>query len=430
MMKKLTKQQQVVFKNIIKDINESLEDPIFSNNFISLSGPAGTGKTFLISFLVRYLKKQNSKIKIFLTSPTHKSLKVIRKMVNQNNLNISYATIHSFLNLKLKPNLLEGIQELILEKNKKNKKADLLIIDESSMISEKLFNFIKKAKRIGRTKVILFVGDPYQLPPVDTKKEDLPVFSLKQYKLTEIVRQAKDNPIINLSFQIRERIKSKNFIPIKDLFQNQNQNKNIQIFTNFEKFMNAYFNDPSDKIIGAYTNKQVENYNFRIRKKLKGDVPYLIPGDKLTLQEPLVEGEEIIHANGETIEVKDCEKIFDKNVNIYYWKIKDTENKKFKIIDPFSQNKFKEILEMLAIIAKSKKGYEKRKAWEKYFDIKNAFIDVKYNFAVTLHKLQGSTYNNVYLDLRGLDYLQDKEFLYRLCYVGITRASNAIKIIL
>lgn len=69
--------------------------------------------------------------------------------------------------------------------------------------------------------------------------------------------------------------------------------------------------------------------------------------------------------------------------------------------------------------------------WKKFFILKEEYADLKYIHASTIHKSQGSTYKNVYLDLSTLIKLshEEKELAYRLMYVAVTRASENIKII-
>jgi ATP-dependent exoDNAse (exonuclease V) alpha subunit len=70
--------------------------------------------------------------------------------------------------------------------------------------------------------------------------------------------------------------------------------------------------------------------------------------------------------------------------------------------------------------------------WENFFALKEFFADVKYTFASTIHKLQGSTYETVYIDLFALannKYIEMDQ-LYRLVYVAMTRASKDIKILI
>lgn len=84
-------------------------------------------------------------------------------------------------------------------------------------------------------------------------------------------------------------------------------------------------------------------------------------------------------------------------------------------------------------MARKEKDYKKRKKmWENFFALKEFFADVKYTFASTIHKLQGSTYDTVYIDLFSLSantYI-DRDQLYRLVYVAMTRAAKDIKILI
>jgi ATP-dependent exoDNAse (exonuclease V) alpha subunit len=83
--------------------------------------------------------------------------------------------------------------------------------------------------------------------------------------------------------------------------------------------------------------------------------------------------------------------------------------------------------------ARIEKNYKTRKKmWEKFYSIKELFADVKYIYASTIHKLQGSTYESVYIDFYNLNFLKKlpKEEFYRLFYVAITRASKDVKILI
>jgi len=96
--------------------------------------------------------------------------------------------------------------ELALEKSKQPrfilnedspiKDADCVVVDECSMISDRAAEDIRKFN-----KKILVLGDPYQLPPV--KGEGAFTSKKPDFLLTEIHRQARDNPIIDMATRIR-----------------------------------------------------------------------------------------------------------------------------------------------------------------------------------------------------------------------------------
>ena len=178
----LTEHQQDIFNNIIQDIETIVSQGGQWDNVVSLIGAAGVGKTFSTVQIIKKLIKNNRKV--MFTTPTHKALKVAKDMMENEGIQIDCSTIHSFLNLKLKPNFDNGLQELIAEEFNKNKKrCDVLIVDESSMVSAELFAHIEQSIRYRRAKVVLFVGDYFQLPPVDGEVN--PVFEMKsQYELT------------------------------------------------------------------------------------------------------------------------------------------------------------------------------------------------------------------------------------------------------
>ena len=131
------------------------------------------------------------------------------------------------------------------------------------------------------------------------------------------------------------------------------------------------------------------------------------------------------------MELSSATKVYYETLKIEFWDCKDLNGLPFKVIDPNSKGRFEMALNMLAKSAKFEKDYKERsKKWKKFFDLKEVFVDVKYIYASTIHKLQGSTYETVYIDLREIEKMSDKDMMYRLLYVAITRASKDVKVLL
>jgi hypothetical protein len=120
------------------------------------------------------------------------------------------------------------------------------------------------------------------------------------------------------------------------------------------------------------------------------------------------------------------------NFDIYYWECFDENNKNFHIVEKNSISRYNDILNNLSKKAKQTYGKEDReKAWEVFFTVKDFFVDVKHSFASTIHKLQGSTYETIYIDLYTISKNNmDRDTIFRLIYVAITRASKNIKILI
>ena len=431
--------QNLIFEEIFRDITNILQVDMVWNNIVALSGAAGTGKTYLTTQLVKELSK---KYKITVTAPTHKALKVLRKNLSYNHtLNVSTKTIHAFLNIKLMVDYDKGIQKFVPDKTKLDQSsADILIVDESSMVSKELYEYILDAVTSDRVKSVLFVGDYYQLLPIDSNKNFVSDIRI-QYELKDIVRQAKDSYIIQIATKLREIIQNQEYISIQDFFTKNNTSQ-IEFFNTKEDFYNDFcknenwFNE--DKIITSFRNSDVDFHNNVIRKRFWNEKHILSPeqyisGDRIVFQDSNVRNGMILHHNSDDVIISNAEKKYSEYLDMYYWECRDANNLDFRIIDKNSLFKFNEFMKKLADKAKKEFDKEKRALlWENFFELREYFVDVKYSFASTIHKLQGSTYETVYIDLMSLSYIDklDKDTLFRLMYVAITRASKNIKILI
>lgn len=251
--KKLTSHQQEVFETIMQKITFNL-DAVFKSDdmedhFLSLSGAAGTGKSFLTVQLIKALSEAHfhSQGNICVTAPTNKAVKVLIDMLKENNVTADCRTIHSFLNIKPIKDYRTGEETFkILRTKKRLPQASLLIVDESSMLSKELLSFITEAYHRGQVNTVLFIGDPYQLLPVNEQESS--IFQLKQqYKLTEIIRQAKDSNIIKLATKVRERIQKQDFSDLRKLFRDAVL-EDIELFDSKEAFLKDFHKIKSGKM--------------------------------------------------------------------------------------------------------------------------------------------------------------------------------------
>ncbi len=197
----------------------------------TLEGYAGVGKTFLMGEFLRLAKAAHS---VCVAAPTHKALKVICSALEASGSEISAivddepddlsggmfavyqrkqskkglyaATVHSLLALRL-TELENGETECKPDPSRlpSLSEYDLVVIDESSLISKRMLEMIITHKKAAK---VLFIGDPAQLPPIEDKNAISPVFTHIDNKisLTEVVRQAADNPIIKVSMAIRQAV--------------------------------------------------------------------------------------------------------------------------------------------------------------------------------------------------------------------------------
>jgi exodeoxyribonuclease-5 len=150
-----------------------------------LFGYAGTGKTTLARHIAEGVDGE-----VAFGAYTGKAALVLRSKGCS-----EASTIHSMIYRSRESD--EGGPSFVLNRQSAAAKADLIIIDECSMVDEELGRDLLS---FGRP--VLVLGDPAQLPPV--KGGGFFTEAEPNVMLTEVHRQAQDNPIISMSMTIRE----------------------------------------------------------------------------------------------------------------------------------------------------------------------------------------------------------------------------------
>lgn len=273
----------------------AIADFIFSkkqNSAFLLMGYAGTGKTTLISALVKDIQKAS--FKIVLMAPTGRAAKVMATYSK-----ISARTIHKQIYY---PKAEKGGKMSFQLKPNKYKKT-LFVIDEASMIGDdrqnvKLFengsllhDVVQYVSR-GEQCKLLFVGDQAQLPPVHLDlspaldEEELRQFHFDQVysvELEGVVRQEKDSGILKNVTQLRVDLNQGVF----DQFKFDVTATDDILYTNngmdvFEAIESAFAESGVDQTVFIVrSNKRANSYNENIRKRILVLEDELSVGDQL-----------------------------------------------------------------------------------------------------------------------------------------------------
>jgi ATP-dependent exoDNAse (exonuclease V) alpha subunit len=204
--------KEILITEEFKEALKLLNNP--ENNFIFLTGKAGTGKSTLLR-----LFEQTSPSRCVLLAPTGIAA-----------LNIGGQTLHSFF--KIKPGNLLDLKNLKKLSRRAINSFDTLIIDEVSMLRADLLDAVDYILRAGSAvqkpfggKQVILCGDIYQLPPVEEGRENglfglfnsvyqSPYFfdsnvarlaPLKVFELHRIFRQQEGGAFANLLNKIREQ---------------------------------------------------------------------------------------------------------------------------------------------------------------------------------------------------------------------------------
>lgn len=345
-----------------------------------LFGYAGTGKTTLAKYFANKLDT-----KVCFAAYTGKAAQIL-----QNKGATNASTIHSLIykhvgeNEIINDNNGKKIIEpsFILNPDSSLKNAGLVIIDECSMVDQKLGEDL-----LSFGVPVLVLGDPGQLPPISgggyftNHKPDI--------QLSEIFRQAHDNAILHISKLAREGKE----IPYGDY----GDVKVIQ-----KKDVTAAMALEADQIlVGLHKTKNL--YNNRIRELLGYD--YILPGvgDKLISQR----------------------NNWQKGLlNGSSWKVKQTSTPNAKpyinllVTSDYDENTTVKIKLL-------KEQFENRNIeipWQQ----KRQYDDFDYGYALTVHKAQGSQWDNVLLFDESYAFKQEKT---KWLYTAITRAAKNLTIV-
>ena len=162
-----------------------------TNKVLTISGNAGSGKTFLMKYLINILIEID--YPYYLCAPTHRACMVLESFTKN-----EVYTLHQLLSLQPIVDILNlDFAELEFYSLTTNKfpNSGLIIIDESSMISDALYDLLMKKIDKLKTK-ILFLADDKQLQPVKNLGLSK-VFDINNtIKLTNNHRQESNNKIL------------------------------------------------------------------------------------------------------------------------------------------------------------------------------------------------------------------------------------------
>lgn len=188
----LEKQLSLIEENSDTKLDEMQKAAVkeaVKNGLVIVTGGPGTGKTTTINAIIRYFEAEG--LDIFLAAPTGRAAKRMTEATGY-----EASTIHRLLELSGVPE--ESSANTQFERNEQNPlEADVIIIDEMSMVDIYLLHALLSAITIG-TRLIL-VGDVNQLPsvgPGSVLKDMIESEAFRVVKLTKIFRQASESDIV------------------------------------------------------------------------------------------------------------------------------------------------------------------------------------------------------------------------------------------
>jgi hypothetical protein len=381
-----------------------------------LRGFAGTGKSTLVKKIFHDLPKVRKMDKLLggtsvlnmniqLTATTNKAAEALEYITGY-----SVVTTHSFLGIIPLKDYSTGKSELGVKRGAEKIHNTIIVIDEASFVDRDMLSLI--IRQTVNCK-ILFIGDPAQLAPI--KANSTPVFdaSFPSISLTEVLRQAKGNPIIELATAFRETVTSGKFFSFSP-----DDNHIIHLSGHdFEQAVIQEFNRPdwkytSSKVL-AWTNARVVEYNHAIRNIVQG-APQLQVGD-YAVSNQYVSG---------TYKIKTDQLVYISQITPSIRRTAVGEIAGFdieldhvsQVFMPASLEEKKELLKA----AKDKSNFSLVKV------ISEEWVDLRAAYACTINKSQGSTYDTVFIDLSDIKRCNSGNQIARMLYVAVSRARHKV----
>ena len=416
-----------------------------------LNGPGGTGKTYVMCKILERIKKM--KLNYAVLAPTHKACGVIRETLEKEDVQ----TIAKFLGYQEE---VDDEGNIIVKYNYREtkKKVDLLIIDESSMISKEQLDTL-----IGTGISIIFIGDVCQINPV---KEDISgVFTMDLFGSVELTKneRVKDKELGATIINYRESVKKEHLL--KKCIDNDHR---LTSRTEFDKLLVDSILEGKETIYLAWTGSKVKEYNKYIREQLFGpEVKEYSIGEKMifsqfyigdynkfhTSQIVTITKCEVVnmkfffprcickgkrqvfeeYSNEENIKIDKCEKCNTPGSRHSYkeykfWKINVSKNGT-ECQDIFYKplNGMQDLYQILYKYRDRCKMSKNKFLWKEYYRLKEILdAPIEYSYAITVHKAQGSGYDNVFVDFDNINFCNNNMEKLRLLYTAVSRTKKKL----
>lgn len=261
--------QTDLYGHPLSDAQKNAISTVLKNKVSIITGGPGTGKTTTIRGVIGMFLDVDKKV--VLAAPTGRAAKRMSELTGREAM-----TIHRLL----------GYSSGRGYKNKKLK-ADILVLDEASMLEQVLFNHLLQA--IGDDTKIVLVGDPDQLPAIgagNVLKDMMDSGKVPVIRLSENFRQKEGSSIVSNAASIKvgenlSSLPSDDFVFVKEDSQRKTHDR---IFSLIAEELPAYTGIASNQILLVTPQQEgplgAKQLNVELQERLNPDAPELKRGMK------------------------------------------------------------------------------------------------------------------------------------------------------
>ena len=458
-------------ENSLEKISEFILSPDDRKVFM-LCGYAGTGKTTLISALVRTMSQLERRC--VLLAPTGRAAKVFSSYSGK-----SAYTIHKWIYRQ--KSIVDGSQFVLMENRAVN---TLFIVDEASMIANdglsgsvygtgRLLDDLVQFVYGGHGCKLILMGDTAQLPPVGegespALQDDVMagyVLDVVSHTLRHVVRQQEESGILWNATRLRQLIEDEEYFCLPKIrFSGFADVKNVPGNELIETISDCYSHCGTDEtMVVCRSNKRAHVYNNGIRNQILGREEELSSGDLLLIAKnnyfwmrPDESGDKNDSEDASTVKntvptdfiangdvavverVRNVRELYGFRFADCWLRLPDYDDYELEatvLLDTLhsespalsredNERLFNNIMEDYMDIPNKRERMKKMKE-DPYFNA----LQIKYAYAVTCHKAQGGQWQRVFVDqgymtedMLGPDY-------FRWLYTALTRATETVYLV-
>jgi hypothetical protein len=421
-----------------------LDEGVAGSAFL-LTGSAGTGKTSLLKGLVSQLKKEGTQV--YLLAPTGRAAKVLGSKTG-----VAASTIHKQIYLLEErfdaKGAIHGFSFMLREFE--TEEPAVFIVDEASMIAslpsregllrtngllQDLLHYVFDNSGWNR---LIFVGDPYQLPPVhELESAALSPATLEQlglavdgYQLEVVKRQQSNSGILELATSLRDRLVQRKGFDATDMELPDDIVQINSVDAALEHYLELYRHNPEQATFVTYSNFWAHRINTKFRRLLYNERDALPKAGEqlLVIRNHYLNKTDFI-ANGEQVELIAHEEELEDYAGLRWLK---AEYGYSDIDGRYHQKRGRLVYDSLVskeaglsqaqhqLLLIARKNAESYGPFDPYLNA----LQVKYPYAITTHKAQGGEWPIVFV-LMERPYGGETAYM-RWLYTAITRAGKQL----
>lgn len=309
--------------------------------------------------------------------------------------------------------------------------SNILLVDEAFRVEQELLDIIDY---LMPNKRIVWIGDPFQTPPIGFSKSPVEDLKSRTVTLYESPRFKRFSPLADLvnNLLMAVQFEEKNYL---DLLPSENTEginlvpkKHLQIELN-KRLVSGNAIDYREMCILSATRKKTDDYNnYCVKVRAKVGLPIIHQSENIVIDTAIAEDRNPtlywLRTNNKLPVLKATKQLHDDAVNFIKSRAVGHTSTLLKVATPLCVEGNCIIYLLTGDGGKGLSGSQMKNLWAIRRELGINFIFIRLSIAKTIHLAQGITSPDVYIDMESVARWHDDDMKRRLYYTGISRCSS------